>query len=153
MWKRFNFGYERVEILTDFTNVCLILFECAFGVLHNLHHNIVARFTGVPSSEEQGQHHAHYGSGKLCLIARLRLVADLVGLLLFVGQLQMMLGRTLRRRKASLPPHSENMATVVLIFVGSLLAALVAFYLQGSFKNMWPTASIACFKGIGQSLF
>ena len=39
----FAYGYERVEILAAFTNSCLILFEHAFGVLHNLHHVLVAR--------------------------------------------------------------------------------------------------------------
>lgn len=119
----FAYGYERVEILSAFTNNCLIIFEHTFGVLHNLHHFLVARLSGLEGHEHHD--HEHYGWGQLCTMARLRLLIDMAGLALFMRQVQTMMGRALLRRRASLPPHSENMSTVGLKFVGSALTALV----------------------------
>lgn len=134
----FAYGYERVETLAAFTNCCLIIFECTFGFIHGLLDLLVSTLGGSThghSHAHRGNSQQHLGSMVVCCAS-----VNLFGLMLFSQELRLMLHRCLLTRSATMPAHSENMVTVAIKLLGSVLGALTLvakFWAARSKEGIW----------------
>jgi zinc transporter 5/7 len=122
----FSYGYERVETLAAFTNCCLILFECVFGFMHQLHDAFVS--LGI-------QGHAQpvpATSSHVQIIGICRCGVNLLGLALFSAEVRAALRRSLLEWDATLPAHNEHMAAMVWKLLSSASCSIVAIASSGA---------------------
>jgi len=114
----FSYGYERTETLAAFANCCFVIFECAFACVHNLHDAIIGGMGG-------GAGDSGTGHSQLARISGWRCCVNAFGLLMLAREARATLRRSMRQRSATLPAHSENMASVILKLLASTSSSLV----------------------------
>jgi len=123
----FSYGYERVETLAAFMNCCLIIFECVFGFMHQLHDAFVS--LGI---QGHVQPVVPPTSLQITRIGLYRCLVNLLGVALFASEVRFALRRSLLDRDATLPAHSEHMAAVVWKLLTSASTTLVATIAAGA---------------------
>eukprot|EP00747_Dinoflagellata_sp_TGD_P167041 gnl/TRDRNA2_/TRDRNA2_190789_c0_seq1.p1 gnl/TRDRNA2_/TRDRNA2_190789_c0~~gnl/TRDRNA2_/TRDRNA2_190789_c0_seq1.p1 ORF type:complete len:358 (-),score=63.25 gnl/TRDRNA2_/TRDRNA2_190789_c0_seq1:128-1099(-) len=127
----FSYGYERVETLAAFTSCCFVVFSCSFTFVHNLHDVVVG------SMEGHTEHAPSATASRLSRLGTMRFGANLLGLALFAQELRNAMRRATLSRGATLPAHSENLASVVMQLLASVANSIVVVASNAGTRLHW----------------